>query len=518
MLTYIRSLCFVLYKATQDLFSGSKLFIEHEISGGYYCNFLRVQAPSLCEGSPTPVPCAPATVPCASTQGSPSPRHGITPAEVERIRLRMEEIIALDMPFVRKEVPTKEAIRIFREQGLSDKVRLLETIDSPTTDYYILGDTTDYFYGPLVSSTGMLKVFGLVPYGEEGMLLRAPSAKDPSQLEEMIPQPKTFEVYKEHVKWNVIMRMANAGDANKACINGQATEMIQVAEALQEKKIVKMAEEIDRRYREDGLRLVLIAGPSSSGKTTFCKRLSIQLLACGLRPISFSTDDYFVNRVDTPLLPDGRYDFENFEAVDHRLLSDHLSRLINGEEVETPEYNFKTGQREYNGKRMRLTDKHVLLIEGIHALNPRLTALVDDRYKFKIYISALTSISLDAHNWIPTRDNRLLRRIIRDYNKGAFSVQETIAQWPLVGKGEEQWIYPFQEDADMMFNSAMNIEFAFLRHYVEPILSTVPKDCPEYAEAHRLLKFLHYFIPINDKDIPPTSIIREFVGGSSFKY
>lgn len=514
---YIRSLSFVLYKAAQDIFPGCKLFIEHPISHGYYCNFLRAatvpEAPASDSASPS---CA--TVPDVSTSGSTSSRHGITPDEVERIRLRMEEIISLDMPFIRKEVPTEEAIRLFREQGLTDKVKLLETTDNIYTTYYTLGDTTDYYYGPLVPSTGMLKVFGLSPYGDEGMLLRIPSQKNPDNLAEMTPQPKTFDVYKEHVKWNVIMRMANAGDANKACLSGHATEMIQVAEALQEKKIVKMAEEIDRRYREEGLKLVLITGPSSSGKTTFCKRLSVQLLACGLRPISFSTDDYFVNRVDTPLLPDGRYDFENFETVDHRLLSDHLSRLIKGEEVEIPEYNFKTGKREYNGKRVRLTDKHVLLIEGIHALNPRLTPLIEDRYKFKIYISALTSISLDDHNWIPTRDNRLLRRIIRDYNKGAFSARETIAQWPLVAEGEEQWIFPYQEDADVMFNSALNIEFAILRHYAEPILSSVPKNCPEYSEAHRLLNFIHYFVPINDKDIPPTSIMREFVGGSSFKY
>ena len=489
MRVYIRSLCFVLYKAAQDVFPGCKLFIEHPISRGYYCNFLHQSA-----------------------------RHGITPAEVERIRQRMKEIIDQDMTFVHNEVPTEDAIRLFREHGLTDKVRLLETTDSIYTDYYTLDGTIDHYYGPLVPSTGMLKVFDLVAYGENGMLLRVPSTKDPSQLAELIPQPKTFEVYKEHVKWDIIMRMSNAGDVNTACLSGKATEMIQVAEALQEKKIVKMAEEIERRYHENGVKIVLITGPSSSGKTTFCKRLSIQLLACGLQPVSFSTDDYFVNRVDTPLLPNGKYDFENFEAVDHQLLSKHLSQLINGEEVEIPEYNFKTGMREYNGNRMRLGDKHVLIIEGIHALNPRLTSLIDDSQKFKIYISALTSVSLDAHNWIPTRDNRLLRRIIRDYNKRSFSARDTIAQWPLVGDGEEQWIYPYQEDADMMFNSALNIEFAVLRNHAEPILSAVPKNCPEYAEAHRLLKFLHYFTPISDKDIPPTSIMREFVGGSSFKY
>lgn len=510
MLSYIRSLSFVLYKATQDLFPGSKLFIEHPISRGIYCNFLHPAAtvpgvsPSGASGAP-------------GASASSSPRHGITPSEVEHLRQRMEEIIALDLPFVRKEVATEEAIHLFRERGFNDKVKLLETTGNPRTEYYTLDDTIDYFDTPLLPSTGALKVFGLIPYGDEGMLLQVPSQKNPHQLKEFIPQPKTFDIFKEQVKWNIIMRMANAGDVNKAFLNGKASEMIQVSEALQEKKIVKIAEEIHRRHQEQDLKLVLITGPSSSGKTTFSKRLSIQLLACGLRPVSFSTDDYFVNRVDTPLLPDGRYDFENFEAMDHRLLSNHLAQLINGEEVEIPEYNFKTGRREYNGNRMRLTENHVLIIEGIHALNPRLTALVNDSQKFKIYISALTSISLDDHNWIPTRDNRLLRRIIRDYEKRSFSARDTISQWPLVGDGEEQWIYPYQEDADMMFNSALNIEFAVLRNYAEPILAAVPEDCPEYAEATRLLNFLHYFTPVSDREIPLTSIMREFVGGSSFE-
>ena len=491
MRVYIRSLCFVLYKAVQDVFPGAKLYIEHPISRGYYCNFLK---PAI-DGR----------------------TRGLTELEIEQVRLRMEKIVALDMPFRRSEVPTEEAIRIFHERGFTDKVRLLETSEKVYTDYYTLGDTVDYYYGPLVPSAGYLKVFGLEQYGK-GMLLRVPDPEHPERLAENVPQPMTFEVYKEQVRWNVIMRLSNAGDVNKACQQGRATELIQVSEALQEKKIVKIAEEIDRRYHERGLKLVLITGPSSSGKTTFCKRLSIQLLACGLRPISFSTDDYFVNRMDTPLLPDGQYDFDNFDTVDHKLLGEHLSQLMQGKEVEVPEYNFTTGMREWNGKRLRITDKHVLIIEGIHALNPKLTSLVPDDKKYKIYTSALTSVSLDDHNWIPTRDNRLLRRIIRDYNKGAFTARETIRQWPNVCKSEEQWIFPYQENADVMFNSALNIEFAVLRNHAETILASVPKNCPEYAEAHRLLKFIHYFIPIPDKDIPPTSIMREFVGGSSFKY
>ncbi|MDE5986586.1 MAG: nucleoside kinase, partial [Prevotella sp.] len=497
MRAYIRSLCFVLYKAAQDVFPGCKLFIEHPLSRGYYCNFVR-NFKNI-------------------TANSPENKRGLTKEEVERVRQRMQEIIDLDMPFRRNESPTEEAIRIFKERGFIDKVRLLETSEKVYTDYYTLGDTVDYYYGSLVPSAGYLKVFGLEPYGE-GMLLRVPDKDNPGQLAEMTPQPMTFDVYKEQVKWNVIMHLSNVGDVNKACQNGRAPELIQVSEALQEKKIVKIAEEIEQRYREQELKVVLITGPSSSGKTTFCKRLSIQLLACGLRPISFSTDDYFVNRADTPLLPNGQYDFDNFETVDHKLLGSHLVQLLEGKDVEVPEYNFTTGMREWNGKKLRIKDKHILIIEGIHALNPRLTENIPDSNKYKIYTSALTNVSLDDHNWIPTRDNRLLRRIIRDYNKGAFSARETIKQWPNVCAAEEKWIFPYQENADVMFNSALNIEFAILRNHAEPILRSVPKNCPEYAEAHRLLKFIHYFTPVSDKEIPPTSIMREFVGGSSFKY
>ena len=483
---YARSLCFVLYKAVTDVFPGSKLFIEHPLSRGYYCNFKKK------DGEP------------------------LTDADVERIRQRMQEIVDADMLFRRTEATLEEAVRVFTERGFTDKVKLLETSGQVYTYYYTLGDTVDYYYGPLVPSAGYLKVWGLERY-HDGLLLRMPDKQNPQLLAEKVGQPRTFEVFAEKVRWDVIMHLSNAGDVNKAILKGYASELIQVSEALQEKKIVQIAEEIFRRYHQ-GVRLVLITGPSSSGKSTFCKRLSVQLLACGLRPLSFSTDDYFVNRLDTPKLPNGQYDFDNVETVDYRLLSDHLSRLMKGEEVEVPEYNFVTGKREYNGKRLRLTGDRVLIIEGIHALNPLLTAQLPDTMKYKIYISALTSISLDDHNWIPTQDNRLLRRIIRDYNKGAYSARETISQWKNVCEAEDQWIFPFQETADVMFNSALNIEFAVLRTHAEVILATVPKNCPEYAEAHRLLKFIHYFIPISDKEIPPTSIMREFVGGSSFKY
>ena len=489
MRVYVRSLCFVLYKATSDLFPGSKLFIEHPLSRGYYCNFKKKGTDPLTE------------------------------EDVKRICQRMQEIINLDLPFRRTEATTEEAIRVFKERGFADKVKLLETSGQIYSDYYMLGDTVDYYYGPLVPSAGYLTVWGL-ELMHDGMLLRVPDKHHPTQLAEKVDQPHTFDVFAEKVRWDIIMRLSNAGDVNKAILKGYASELIQVSEALQEKKIVKIAEEIDRRFHAETnpVRIVLITGPSSSGKTTFTKRLSIQLLACGLRPISFSTDDYFVNRVDTPKLPNGHYDFDNIKAVDCELLEEHLDRLIGGERVEVPEYNFVTGKREYNGKRLKLQNDNVLIIEGIHALNPLLTKNIPGIDYFKIFVSALTSVSLDDHNWIPTRDNRLLRRIIRDYNKGAYSARETISMWPNVCEAEEKWILPFQESADVMFNSALNIEFAVLRNNAEIILSTVPKNCPEYAEAHRLQKFIHYFLPVSDKEIPPTSIMREFVGGSSFKY
>ena len=507
---YVRSLCFLLYKATQDLFPGSKLFIEHSLCRGFYCNFKRRTGEQL------------------------------TDDDVERLRQRMQEIVALDMPFRRTEATTEEAIRVFSERGFQDKVKLLETSGQIYSDYYTLGDTVDYYYGPLVPSAGYLQVWGLERYAD-GLLLRVPDWNRPDRLAEKVDQPKTFGMFAEKTRWDIIMRLSNAGDVNKAIMRGYASELIQVSEALQEKKIVQIAEEIARRKEEiqtsnlnsqfsilnsqtsnlkpqPSTLLVLITGPSSSGKTTFCKRLSVQLLACGLRPVSFSTDDYFVNRVDTPKLPNGDYDFDNIEAVDYRLMEEHLTRLMQGERVEVPEYNFTTGKREYNGKKLKLAGDTVLIIEGIHALNPLLTKSISDDVKYKIYISALTSISLDDHNWIPPRDNRLLRRIIRDYNKGAFTARETISQWKNVCEAEDQWIFPFQETADVMFNSALNIEFAVLRTHAEIILSSVPKNCPEYSEAHRLLKFIHFFLPVSDKEIPPTSIMREFVGGSSFKY
>jgi uridine kinase len=497
---YVRSLSFLLYKATQDVFPGSKLFIEHSLSRGYYCNLKGVRRQE-------------------SGVRRQESEDKVTDDDVAKIKARMQEIVDLDMPFRRTEATNEEAVRVFSERGFADKVKLLETSGQIYSDYYTLGDTVDYYYGPLVPSAGYLQVWDLERY-EDGLLLRVPDWHNPLKVAEKIQQPKTFEMFAEKTRWDIIMRLSNAGDVNKAVMRGHASELIQVSEALQEKKIVQIAEEIDQRFHreKDPVRLVLITGPSSSGKTTFCKRLSIQLLACGLRPVSFSTDDYFVNRVDTPKLPNGDYDFDNIETVEYSLLEDHLLRLMQGERVEIPEYNFVTGKREYNGKKLKLGSDTVLIIEGIHALNPLLTKKIPDTLKYKVFISALTSVSLDDHNWIPTRDNRLLRRIIRDYNKGAFTAQQTIAQWKNVLAAEDQWISPFQESADVMFNSALNIEFAVLRTHAEIILASVPKNCPEYSDAHRLLKFIRYFIPISDTEIPPTSIMREFVGGSSFKY
>ena len=483
MRVYCRSLCFLLYKAASDVFPGSKLYMEHPISHGYFCHLRKADDTEISE------------------------------QDLVVLEQRMKELVEKDMPFHRYDVQTERAIKEFRKAGYEDKVKLLETSGEAYTDYYTLGETSDYYYGKLVPSTGYLKVWGLMPY-HDGLLLQLPSRDDPSKVAEFVDQPRTYEIFKEALRWNIIMGLGTVGDVNEAFLHGRASELIQIAEALQEKKIVKIAEEIDRRYRsEHPLKVVLITGPSSSGKTTFCKRLSVQLKACGLKPMSMSTDDYFVNRADTPKFPDGSYDFDNFDTVDHALMESHIMKLIGGEEVDVPEYNFVTGLREYNGKKLKLGEDCLLLIEGIHALNPDLTSDIPESAKFKIFINTLTGANLDNHNWIPTSDNRLLRRIVRDYNKGAFTARESISNWQNVLDAEEKWIYPFQELADVMFNSAYLIEFAVMKNHAEPILRTVPQNCAEYAEAHRLLKFIHYFTPVPDKEIPATSLLREFIGG-----
>ena len=484
---YSRSLCFLLYKATRDLFPESRMTIRRPISKGYFCSVYKNDGSSLTE------------------------------EDVEAIGARMRELVNENIPFKRKELQIGEAIRIFKESGDLDKVKLLETCGEVYITCYSLGDVTDYYYDELVPSTGYLKTFG-VKLCHGGILLRIPDRHHPEDLAPLHEEPKTFEVFAETHKWNWIMGLSNVGDVNESILKGNASDLIQISEALQEKKIVQIAEEIERRHNdpENPVKLVLITGPSSSGKSTVCKRLSVQLKACGLHPISFSTDDYFVNRVDTPKLPDGSYDFDNFDTVDHEYLQKDLVKLLNGEEVEVPEYNFVTGRREFNGKNLKLGERSVLLIEGLHALNPRLTEKVPDKEKFRIFINTITSISLDCHNCIPTSDNRLLRRIVRDYLKGAFTARESIANWPNVRRAEVKWIYPFQENADVLFNSAYLVEFAVLRTHAERILATVPKNCPEYSEAHRLLKFLHYFVPVSDKEIPPTSLLRGFIGGGSY--
>ena len=479
---YCRSLSFLLCKAARDLFPDYRIVLRRPISKGYYCN---VDKP---DGT------------------------AVTPEETAAIRDRMRELVEKDIPFRRHEVQLGEAIRIFKKLGYDDKVKLLRTCGDVYITYYTLQDTADYFYDALVPSTGLLKVWDLTPY-RGGMLLRVPDRHAPEELAPFFEQPKTFDIFSETLRWNRIMGLDNVGDVNCAIQCGDASDLIQVAEALQEKKIVQIAEEIDRRHRlEDPVRIVLITGPTSSGKSTFCKRLSVQLKACGLHPVSFSTDDYFVNRLDTPKFPDGSYDFDNFETVDHDYLQEDVLQLLAGEEVEVPEYNFVTGKREFNNKKLKLDDRSILLIEGIHALNPQLTDLVPEAAKFRIFINTVTSISLDDHNCIPTSDNRLLRRIVRDYNKGAYTARETISNWPNVRRAEVKWIYPFQETADVLFNSAYLLEFAVLRTHAERILATVPKNCPEYGEANRLLLFLHYFVPVDDRQLPPTSFIKSYIG------
>ena len=483
---YCNSLCFLLCKSVKDIFPEAKVILRRPISKGYYCSIDKRDGSELSEN------------------------------DLLKIKERMSALVEKDIPFKRHEVLTEEAIELFENLGYDDKVKLLKTSGDVYVNYYTLGDTPDYYYEALLSSTGYLKVWDLTMY-RGGLFLRVPDRHKPEELAPFVEQPKTFEVFSENLRWNRIMKLDNVGDVNLACQRGEASDLIKIAEALQEKKIVQIAEEIERRVNQDNpLKLVLITGPSSSGKSTFCKRLSIQLKACGINPISFSTDDYFVNRLDTPRLPDGSFDFDNFDTVDHDYLQKDVMKLLAGETVDVPEYNFVTGLREYNGRKLELEPGSVLIIEGIHALNPRLTDQVPDSSKYRIFINTITSISLDDHNCIPTSDNRLLRRIVRDFNKGAFTARESIMHWPNVRRSEVKWIYPYQENADVLFNSAYLVEFAVIRAHAEKILMTVPKNCPEYSEVNRLKKFLSYFTPVSDKDVPATSLLRSFIGGSSF--
>lgn len=486
MRTYVRSLFFVLVKAVEELYPQGNISLEHPISKGYFCKLHIDRTIGL--------------------------------DDVQRIKQKMQEIIAADIPYTRTESHTEEVVRLFEKRGMMDKARLLYTYGQLYSYYYQLGDTVDCYYSSLVPSTGYIRLFDIVKY-YDGLLLRIPSRENPTKLEEVVKQEKMLEVFQEYHRWNQILGISTVGDLNVACNHGHATDLINVSEALQEKKIAQIADEITHR-NQDGKRvkLVLISGPSSSGKTTFSKRLSIQLMTNGLKPYPISLDDYFVNRNDTPLDENGKHDFESLYAVDLPFFEEQLTTLLNGGEVELPRYNFTTGKREMSGKKLRIDEHMILIFEGIHALNPALTPHIPNENKYKVYVSALTTILLDNHNYIPTTDNRLLRRIIRDYKYRNYSAEETIARWPSVRAGEEKWIFPYQENADAMFNSALLFELAVLKDYVEPVLRKVPNRCPEYSEAHRLLRFLNYFVSVQDKELPPTSLLREFLGGSSFQY
>ena len=482
--TYVRSLCHIFSKAVNDVLPTATLNLEHPISKGYYCvihNGKKIDQPTI-----------------------------------DKIKRRMQEIIEADLPFHLKTVRTEDATVLFRERGMEDKARLVETAGLPYTSYYDLDGYINFFYGCLTPSTGYIRLFDIVPYFD-GVLLQIPKRKNPLELEPAIRQDKMFEAYKQHLTLQRTVGLNNVGDLNLAVERGMAQELVMVSEALQEKQVAKIAEEISVRYKE-GVRIVLISGPSSSGKTTFCKRLQIQLITNLIHPVALSLDDYFLNREDTPKDEAGEYDFESLYALDLPYFNSELNKLLAGEEIDVPTFDFESGRRVYKGKKLKMNKNSVLVIEGIHALNPELTSMIPDPYKYRIYVSVLTSISLDNHNWIPTTDNRLLRRIIRDYRFRGYSARDTIGRWPSVRRGEDKWIFPYQENADAMFNSAMLYELAALRKFAEPILREVRESDPENAEAYRLLRFLRYFNYIPEEGLPGTSLLREFLGGGSFRY
>lgn len=479
---YTRTLFLVLCKAVHDLWPGSEVVIDIPVSNGYYCN-LNIGRP-------------------------------ITQFDAEAVKQRMQEIIDDAIPIRRYESTTEEVVDMFNELGMKSKVKLLKSVGRLYTTYYDLDGYKDYYYGTLLTNTRQLYLFGLEKY-YDGLLLRIPSRDNPSQLGELVRQDKMFDIFKEHHHWQKILGISTVGDFNEAVQKGMSTDLINVSEALQEKKISQIADMISTRR---GVKVVLISGPSSSGKTTFCKRLSIQLLTCGIKPVQISLDDYFVNREETPRDEHGEYDYESLYALNIPLLNSQLNALFAGEEVELPKYNFQTGRSEKSGRRLKMSDDNILVVEGIHALNPELTALIPEEQKFRVYASALTTILLDTHNYIPTTDNRLLRRIIRDNKYRGVSAMETIRRWPSVRAGENKWIFPYQENADVMFNTAMLFELAVIKSQAEPLLELVPENADEHAEAYRLLKFLKYIAPIQNRQLPPTSLLREFLGGSSFKY
>ena len=481
-----RSLCMVLYKALNDLFPGKRLCIQHSISNGHYCQIKHEE-------------------------------DFLTPEIISQLKGRMAEIIATDIPFKRRERLTTDVIEMFRKQGLKDKVRLLEGVNQLYTVYYKLDDIVDSFFGPLVPATGLLKVFDLVPY-EKGMLLLGPDRKNLDQVIKWEPQPKLFHAFTDYINFNKIIRLGDVGELNQAIRKGYAPLLINVVEALHHKHFIQIADEITRRYHEGGARVVLIAGPSSSGKTTSSKRLAIQLITNCIVPKVVELDNYFINRERTPRDEKGDYDYESLYALDLEQFNKDVTDLLAGKEVAMPTYNFKTGEREYLGNTLKLEEGDILLMEGIHGLNPELTRLIPEEQKFRLFVSALTTLSIDDHNWIGTYDNRLLRRIIRDHKYRGASALDTIKRWPSVRRGEDKWIMPFHENADAMFNSSLLFELSVMKNYALPILQQVPSNTPEYAEATRLMKFLSYFEPLDEKDIPSTSLLREFLGGSSFHY
>ena len=479
---YTRTLFFILCKAVHDLYRRSNVVIDIPVSNGYYVNL--------------------------------NIGHRVGPDDVAGIRRRMQEIIKARMPIRRYEMPTEDAVRMFSQKGDEAKARLLGSIGALYTTYYQIDDYVDYYYGALLTNTSQIYLFGLESY-YDGLLLRIPDLKDPGTLPEMTRQDKMFSIFKEHHHWQNIVGVRTVGDFNEIVEAGRSTDLINVSEALQEKKISQIADEIAGRK---GVKLVLLAGPSSSGKTTTCKRLSIQLVANGLKPLQISLDNYFVNRDQTPRDENGEYDYESIYALNLKLINEQFNALFRGEEVELPKYDFQTGMSKPSGKKLKMQENNVLVVEGIHALNPELTAHIPESQKFRVYVSALTTILLDDHNYIPTTDNRLLRRIIRDYKYRGVDAKESIRRWPSVRKGENKWIFPFQENADAVFNSAMLFELAVIKQQAEPLLEQVPENSEEYSEAYRLRKFLKYIRPIPNKDIPPTSLLREFLGGSSFRY
>ena len=479
---YTRSLFFILCKAAHELFKPCKVAIDIPVSNGYYVN-LNIGRP-------------------------------VTLDDAGAIRRRMQEIIDAAMPIHRHETTTKEAIELFDSLHNRSKVKLLKSIGTLYTTYYDIDGYVDYYYGSLLTNTSQIYLFGLEKY-YDGLLLRLPSREHPSELGEMTHQDKMFGIFKEHHQWQEILGLRTIGELNEVIGKGKSSILIQISEALQEKKIAKIADEIAQRK---GIKMVLIAGPSSSGKTTTCKRLSVQLAVNGIKPVGISLDDYFLDRELTPLDEKGEYDFEHLHALNLPLLNEQLTALFQGEEVELPRYDFPTGKSVKSGKRLKLHDDEILVVEGIHALNPELTSQIPKEKIFRVYASALTTILLDNHNYVPTTDNRLLRRIIRDHKYRGVSALDTIRRWPSVRAGENKWIFPYQENADAMFNSAMLFELAVIKSQAEPLLEQVPENVPEHAEAYRLLKFLHYIKPIPETQIPPTSLLREFLGGSSFEY